>query len=227
MGRPLRQAVGNVIYHVINRSNGRFKIFRKDEDYAAFERVLEESHKKHPIRILAYCLMPNHWHLLLKPYKDGDLSLFMRSLTLTHTQRWHAHYHRVGYGHLYQGRFKSFPVEEDEYFLQLIRYIESNPLRAKLVKKAQDWQWSSLWRRLKGDKDQKALLSPWPITPPGNYAILLNKIQAEKDITRIRLSINKGSPLGKDKWVIQTAKELGLDSTLRGKGRPKNNEKST
>ncbi len=221
MGRSLRQATGDVIYHVINRSNGRFKIFRKDADYTAFEKILEEAHKKYPIRILAYCLMPNHWHLLLKPYKTGDLSVFMRTLTLTHTQRWHAHYHRVGYGHLYQGRFKSFPVEEDEYFIQAARYIESNPLRAELVKKAQDWHWSSLWRRLKGDKGEKALLSSWPIPAPKNYVKLLNKQQEEKELELIRLSVNKGKPYGEDSWIIKIAQKLGLNSTLRGRGRPK------
>lgn len=223
MGRALRKTPGQIIYHVINRSNGRFAIFRKPKDYEAFEHILVETKEKHPIQILAYCLMPNHWHLLLKPYGDKDLSTFMRYLTLTHTQRWHAHYQRVGYGHLYQGRFKPFPVEEDEYFLQLTRYIESNPIRAKvkLVDKAQDWKWGSLWRREYGNKEEKELLSPWPIPADKDYLKLINKPQTKEVLNDIRKAVEKSKPLGKFDWILKTAEKLGLKSTLRERGRPK------
>src|SRR3989344_9525362 len=112
MGRPPRVAIGNVVYHVINRANSRMLIFKKDGDYQAFEQILEEAKEKYPMRILAYCLMPNHWHLVLYPTSDEDLPRFMRWITLTHTQRWHARYNNIGYGHLYQGRYKSFPVQK-------------------------------------------------------------------------------------------------------------------
>lgn len=230
MGRALRQTPGDIIYHVINRSNGRFALFRKPKDYQAFENILEEAKKKFPIRILAYCLMPNHWHLLLKPYGNQDLSVFMRYITLTHTQRWHAHYHRVGYGHLYQGRFKSFPVEEDEYFLQVTRYIESNASRAKLAERAEDWQWGSLWRREFGDRRQKQLLSPWPISPGKDYLKIINREPDKEIIKTIRQSVEKSKPFGSLNWIIATAKKLGLTSSLRPRGRPKKavfNEKST
>ena len=120
-----------------NRGNGRATIFHKDGDYEAFERVLVKSLDHVPgMRLLAYCLMPNHWHLVLWPRADAELSDFMHWLTLTHTQRWHAHYRDVGSGHLYQGRFKSFPVEADDHYLTLCRYVERNPLRAGLVEQA-------------------------------------------------------------------------------------------
>lgn len=221
MGRPTRQSAKDIIYHVINRSNGRFTIFKKDADYQAFETILEEAKQKYPIRILAYSIMPNHWHLLLKPYNDGDLSLFMRTLTLTHTQRWHAHYHRVGDGHLYQGRFKSFPVQEDEYFIQVAKYIERNALRASLVKKAEDWRWSSIWRRVNGKKEDKDLLSEWPIPPERNYLTHLNQIQDKAIEEAIVHSIEKGSPYGETSWMIKIAQKLGLGSTLKPRGRPK------
>jgi REP element-mobilizing transposase RayT len=96
MGRPLRAAPGGLVYHVLNRANGRQCLFEEDGDYAAFERVLGEAQQRIPMRILAYCVMPNHWHLVLWPYRDGDLSRFMNWLTLTHTQRWHAHRQTVG-----------------------------------------------------------------------------------------------------------------------------------
>lgn len=107
MGRPLRTAPGDCVYHVLNRTNGRVPLFAHDADYAAFERVLMEACERVSMRILAYCIMPNHWHVVLWPRQDGDLSRFMGWLTLTHTQRWHAHHHTVGHGHLYQGRASS------------------------------------------------------------------------------------------------------------------------
>ncbi len=114
MGRPKRTADGGLIYHVLNRANARMRIFEKPEDYSAFERVLEEAvWERTKTRLLAYCLMPWHWHMVLWPRSDGELSRFTGWLTLTHTQRWHAHRHSTGSGHVYQGRFKSFPVQDD------------------------------------------------------------------------------------------------------------------
>src|SRR5208283_908834 len=147
MGRPKRADDGDLIYHVLNRANARMTIFEKDHDYEAFERILEEAVERTRTRLLAYCLMPDHWHLIVWPRQDGELSRFVGWLTLTHTQRWHAHRHNAGTGHLYQGRFKSFPVQEDEHLRVLCRYVERNPLAASLVKRSEDWRWSSLWRR--------------------------------------------------------------------------------
>jgi putative transposase len=147
MGRALRAAVGGLIYQVLNRSNGRWPLFDKPGDYEAFERVLAEAQQEHPVALLAYCVLPNHWHLVLAPEADGDLSRFVGWLTLTHTQRWHAHRHTAGNGHLYQGRFKSFAIQADEHFLTVCRYVERNPLRAQLVSRAEHWRWSSFWRR--------------------------------------------------------------------------------
>ena len=128
MPRRARSIQGGCVYHVLNRSNGRQPIFRKDEDYEAFERVLEQAHAREPLRILAYCLMPNHWHLVVWPKagRDRQVSEFLRWLTVTHAQRWHAHYHSSGTGHLYQGRFKSFPVQSDAHLYTVLRYVERN-----------------------------------------------------------------------------------------------------
>ncbi len=109
MPRQARVAPGGLVYHVLNRAVARLPLLQKPEDYDAFERVLAEARLRHPMRILAYCLMPNHWHLVLYPRADGQLTAFVRWLTHTYTMRWHAHYHTTGTGHLYQGRFKSFP----------------------------------------------------------------------------------------------------------------------
>jgi REP element-mobilizing transposase RayT len=122
MGRPHRAAQGGYVYHVLNRANARMRIFDDEAGYDAFERVLLEAVERTQTRLLAYCLMPNHWHLIVWPRKDDELSRFVGWLTLTHTQRWHAHRRTTGSGHLYQGRFKSFPVQEDEHFYTVARY---------------------------------------------------------------------------------------------------------
>ncbi len=112
----------------------RMTIFEDDADYEAFETVLAEAVERTRTRLLAYCLMPNHWHLVVWPRTDGELSRFVGWLTLTHTQRWHGHRQSTGSGHVYQGRFKSFPVEEDEHLYTVARYVERNALRANLVR---------------------------------------------------------------------------------------------
>lgn len=111
MSRPLRIDVADIVYHVINRGNKRMRFFEGDSDYLLFEALLEDLALVRDMRILAYCLIPNHWHLVLQPRKDGDLSQCMQWLTTTHTRRWHRERKTVGGGHLYQGRYKSFPVE--------------------------------------------------------------------------------------------------------------------
>lgn len=218
MSRAPRSAVGNMVYHVLNRANGRQKIFQRRSDYQAFEKILGEAKEKQRMRIVAYCLMPNHWHLVVYPYDDDDLPRFMRWVTLTHTQRWHAAHKTTGYGHLYQGRYKSFPVQKDEHFLQLVRYVERNGLRAKLAKKAQDWPWSSLHKRVYGKEEDKEILSSWPVDPDDNYVGWVNKPQPKEELEVIRYAITRGRPYGGDGWVSQTVERLGLETTTRQRG---------
>ena len=222
MSRAPRVDIGNEIYHVLNRANARLEIFNKDKDFEAFEIILKEAEDKYLMRILNYCLMPNHWHLILHPKSAGDLNRFMQWLTLTHTQRWHAHYHSVGYGHLYQGRYKSFLIQKDEHFLQAASYVERNALRAGLVKKAQDWRWSSLWRREYGTSKEKELLASWPMPIPKNYLDYINRPEPEKELELIRESIIKNRPFGDNRWINRMVNKFGLELTLRKPGRPKN-----
>lgn len=221
MGRPLRPTLGGHIYHVLNRANGRRQIFDAESDYAAFERVLAEACQRVSMRLLSYCVMPNHWHLLLWPYRDGDLSNFMRWLTLTHTQRWHAHRNSVGTGHLYQGRFKSFLVQTDGHLLAACRYVERNPLRAKLVDQADAWPWGSLWRREHGSAGRKALLSEWPVTRPAQWVNWVNQSESEEELARLRQSVVRNQPFGQESWVSEIVERLELASTVRPQGRPR------
>ncbi len=121
MGRTPRTTVPGLVYHVLNRRVMRLTLFNDDDDYSAFERVLSESlDRVDAPRLLAYCLMPNHWHLIVQASKQTSLSTWMQWTTVTHTHRWHAHTHTTGEGPLYQGRFKSFPVQTDEHFLNVV-----------------------------------------------------------------------------------------------------------
>jgi putative transposase len=210
------------VYHVLNRRVGRLPLFQKAVDYATFEEVLEEAYERSGTRILTYCLMPTHWHMVLWPRTDGELSDVLRWITVTHTQRWHAHHETSGTGPVYQGRFKSFPVQTDAHFVTVIRYVERNPLRAKLVEQAEDWRWGSLWRREQRDRRARAFLSEWPVSRPRNWVVRVNQPQTEGELQAVRQSVQRGRPFGSETWVGRMAKRLGLESTLRSRGRPKN-----
>ena len=221
MGRAKRADDGGMVFHVLNRANARSTIFEKPEDYAAFERVLSEALDRVDMRVLAYCLMPNHWHLVLWPRRDGDLSKFMGWLTLTHTQRWHAHHRTTGTGHLYQGRFKSFPVQNDEHLRTVCRYVERNALRANLVKRAEDWLWGSLWHRRQRDELARYGLSAWPVPCPRQWLQHVNQPQTDAEVSALRRSVNRGSPFGDADWTKRMVKRLQLEVTIRPRGRPK------
>ena len=211
-------ATGGIVYHVLNRRVGRALLFEKPADYTAFEQILQEAHSRTEVRFLAYCLMPNHWHLLLWPQADGELSEIMRWITVTHSQRWHAHRHTSGTGPVYQGRFKAFPVQTDKHFLTVARYVERNALRANLVGRAEDWPWSSLWYWLQGNSQ---LLSMWPVKRPADWVERVNEPHLSAEIDSLRCSVRRGRPFGSELWVEQISKRLGLEFTLRSAGRPK------
>ena len=213
-----------MVFHVLNRGVGRMRLFLKDADFEAFERIIEKTLESCPMRICAYCLMSNHWHLVLWPERDGDLAAFMQKLTITHVRNWQENRKRVGYGHLYQGRYKSFPVESDDHFYQVTRYVERNALRANLVSRAQDWRWSSLWRRVYGIPEDRRWLSKWPLPQRRAWSDLVNQPQTEGELEAIRRSVTRSQPYGTEDWVQTTAKDLGLESTLRSRGRPWKNK---
>jgi putative transposase len=225
MGRPKRVNAGGLVYHVLNRANAQInaqiQVFETSADYAAFERVLTEANEQVPMRLLAHCVMPNHWHLVLWPRNDGDLSKYVGWLTLTHTQRWRASRGNTRKGHLYQSRFKSFVVQPDEHLLSLWHYVEGNPLRAGLVDRAEDWRWSSAWRRRFGDEQARALLADGPVARPGEWWQVINTPQSEADLKAIRRCGSRGAPFGSDAWVRQMVEQYDLATTLRARGRPR------
>jgi putative transposase len=208
-----------MVYHVLNRGNGRMQLFHKGEDFQAFEQVLAEGLERYPVDVLTYCLMGNHWHLVVRPRRDEALPGLMRWVGVTHVRRHHEHYRTRGGGHLYQGRFKSFPVQEDSHFLRLCRYVEANPLRAGLVRQAEDWPWGGLHARQ--GRGKPFPLADWPVDRPRNWLAVVNEPMPEADLEPLRVSVNRGRPWGQQEWVRTIAKRLALESTLRDRGRPK------
>jgi len=223
MARQPRLDIADQIFHVINRSNARWDIFKTNKDFQGVLNSLIETVELIPIDIFAFILMSNHWHFVVRPRKNGDMGKFFGKFTQKATQRWHTKHGSVGTGHLFQGRFKSFLVEKDNYFLQLVKYVEANALRAKMVKQAEDWPWSSLRLRLNNPELAKKILSPWPIDVPRNYLSLVKQPLPKVQLDSIRTSIEKSRPLGGEAWVSKQVGRYDLGYTLRQRGRPKAN----
>lgn len=205
-------------YHALNRGAQRRRLFFSDADYADFEELMFETLARLQLPLFTYELMPNHWHFVVRPISKQQLSDFFQCLAGTHAKRFHAALGTIGEGHVYQDRFKSFPVQSDGHFLALCRYVERNALQANLVERAEDWRWSGLWRRLHDGDHQ--LTSEWPVARPGNWLERVNQPLNDAEVIAIARSIRRGIPLGNPNWTMETADRLGLQHTLRSKGRP-------
>lgn len=216
MPRSSRASIGGICYHILNRGNAQAAVFHKDADYQAFVNLMAEASERLPMRVLAYCLMPNHFHGVLWPYGDKDLSRWMQWLLTSHVRRYHKHYQSSG--HVWQGRFKAFPIEQDEHLLTVLRYIERNPVRADLVSRAEQWPWSSLywWSQT----DRLFFLHPGPIPRGDDWVRWANEPTSESELERLRQCVNRGAPFGAREWTERTAEALGLESSLRRRGRP-------
>jgi putative transposase len=216
MPRTARASVGGICYHVINRGNAQARVYGDQADYEVFVELIARACQRVPMRVLGYCLMPNHFHLVVWPHDDGDLSRWMQWLLTAHVRRHHRR--RQTGGHVWGGRFKAFPIQRDNHLLTVLRYVERNPLRAELVRQAEDWAWSSLrwWRR-----EGPAFLHPGPVERPRDWLQLVNQPLAQAELASIRRSVNRGTPCGSELWVQRIAKRLDLESALRPRGRPK------
>jgi putative transposase len=214
--RPLH-GTGGLIFHVMNRGARRLPLFDRPADYSAFVEVLQEATDRFPMRLLCYVVMPNHWHLVLWPRADRDLSVFMAWMTATHSRRWHLAHNAVGTGTIYQGRFKAIAVKDDGHFLTVSRYVERNPVRARLVARVEDWAWSSASR-------ESASFAPrmhaWPIPRPTNWEELVNAAENKSDLKGMVDAIRRGTPFGPDSWREDMATRLGWRAGLRPRGCP-------
>lgn len=194
MPRAPRADEAGAIYHALNRGNARQTIFHQEEDFAAFERVISEGLERFKVKLFSYQWMSNHWHMVLSPQLEGEMSRFLYWTTMTHSARYHARYLTAGEGHVYQGRYKSFPIEDDVHFLTACRYVERNALAGKLVLRAEDWRWGSLWN-WRGS-DSVVRLSSWPVARLPNCIERVNMSMAAKEEKQFKQSIERGCPLG-------------------------------
>jgi putative transposase len=225
MPRPVRPVARGLVYHVINRGNNRALIFRDDGDYTAFLDAMADLKQRRPFVLYGYCLMPNHVHLLVRPAAT-PISRVMQSLLVSHTRHYHRR-HRTS-GHVWQGRFKSPVVQEDDHLLEVLRYIEANPVRARKVAAAGEYPWSSFAAHGLGEADP--LLDPLPAyealavrapTRRKRWSEFVHQEPPEDELAAIRRSVQTGLPLGDPRWVDKLGRRLGLDLVIRPRGRPR------
>jgi putative transposase len=219
MPRTRRISPDNSIQHVLNRGNRRETIFRKPQDYEAFLRLMGEGLQRFEMRLLAFCLMPNHWHMVLWPQVGSAVSAYIGWLSNVHVRHHHTHYGTTGHGHVYQSRFKNFLIQDGVSLYYVLRYVEANALRANLVARAEQWRWSSLVRRC--DESDRPVLADWPVPRPHDWLHYVNEGIAAEELSQLRRSARRGTPYGDAEWVNLTAEEYGLQSTLRERGRPR------
>lgn len=186
MPRTARGHLDEGIFHIINRGNGRATVFKKDSDYRAFVSLLGAAKQRIPTRVFAFCLMPNHFHMVAQSVAGG-MSAFIHWLLTTHVRRYHVHYGTTG--HVWQGRFKSFEISQDEHFLTVVRYVVSNPVRAGLVSHPSDWRWSSL--------RFPAFVDPWPVTQPSDWPQVLARALPDEEVATLRASVVRQVPFGR------------------------------
>jgi len=219
MPRTARASAGNVCYHVLNRGNAKNTVFHKDSDYGAFLKLLNQANERESMRLLSFCLMPNHFHLVAWPRKDGDLSRWMQWLMTSHVRRYHRHYDSSG--HVWQGRFKAFPIQSDEHLLTVMRYVERNPVRAEKipVRKAQNSPWSSAGRPSK--EFESVQLHPGPVPRKDNWLKWVNQPLTKAEHEALANCLQRGCPYGSQAWQTRTVKRLRLESTVRPRGRPR------
>jgi len=215
-----------LVYHALNRGNNGADVFADDDDYQAFLDSIARTKERYPFRLFGYCLMTNHFHLLLQPGKGQSISRIIQSLTVAHT--WHYHKSHSTSGHVWQGRFRSPAIQKDGHLLAVLRYIEANPFRAKLVADLRDYRWSSYRQHGLGEVDpllddfpEWEQLGRTPIERSSRWRRKVLAAEAVKDLAAIRASTINGRPYGSDDWINATAKHLGFDLTPRPRGRPR------
>jgi len=224
MPRTARASAGGLCYHVLNRGNAGSEVFHEAGDYAEFIELLHEETDARKARILAYCLLPDHFHLVLWPRKDGDLSRWMQWLSTSHVRRCHRRHQTSG--HIWEGRFRAFPIQPDEHLLTVLRYVEQNPVRLRDLKlrKPERWPWSSVGM-LPAEKDvagmERPEIEPGPMVRPRNWLRSVQEPLTAEELAMVRHSVVRGTPFGDPKWQQRIVAKLGLESTMRPRGRPR------
>jgi putative transposase len=226
MGRPLRLVADGLVYHALNRGNNRAAVFRADDDFVAFLHALAGTQARYPFHLYGYCLMPDHFHLLLQPGAGQSISRILQSLTVAHT--WQLHKAHGSVGHIWQGRFKSPVIQDDDHLLTVLRYLEANPLRAGLVTDLRHYRWSSYPFHGLGETDELVTELPgWQRLGKTEAARRVywrrwvNRPLAEQELADVRRAVTTGRPFGSPSWVETTARRLGVELVSRPRGRPR------
>jgi putative transposase len=225
MPRFIRAAVPDTIHHVLNRGNGRGTLFPEPSNYEAFVALMAKAVERFPVALLAYCLMPNHWHMVVRPAREGALSAYVHWLATTHVRQHHARHGTNGTGHLYQGRFKNFLVQDDAHLMTVLRYVEANALRAGLVARAEYWPWGSLRARTTGCGG--AALAQWPLTCPTDWMKYVNFHTPESDLRDLRRSAARGLPFGSESWTARMVAQHRMEALAHRRGRPRRTQPHT
>jgi len=203
----------------MNRGNRRAVVFHNESDYEDFVHLMLRANERVPMRVLSWCLMPNHFHLVLWPRGETDLSRWMHWLMTSHVQRYRRRHGTNG--RIWQGRFKAPPVQQDRHLLIVMRYGERNPLRAGLVSTAEEWRWSSLRARVHAPD---GLVSPSPVPLGEDWCDRVNQPLTASELEAVRTCTDRGRPFGDPAWTRGTAERLGLLASLNPRGRPKTRE---
>lgn len=190
MPRIYRTLVAHGYYHVINRGNNRSNVFLSPADYRAFLRLIEQAQERIPLRMLAFCMMPNHFHLVVSQDGAKDVSRWMHWLLTTHVHRHHLKYGTSG--RIWQGRFKAFSIEQDGHLLTVMRYVERNALRSGLVARAEQWPWGSLACR--GHPLDAGMVSRPPMPLPSDWTARVNAPQTPQELEALRAAVNRQRP---------------------------------
>lgn len=217
MPRTARAIAAGYYYHALSRTNAGVQAFESPPALDAFLELMSDAQDRVPLDVLAVCLMPNHFHLVVRPGGPHDLSRWMHWLLTTHTHRHHQAHKSCG--RIWQGRFKAFPIAEDRHLITVLRYVERNALRAGLVRRAEDWRWGSLaWRTF---RHRGLRLADPPVPLPRHWAEYVNLPQTTKELAELRECVNSQRPYGRPSWARQAAHQLGLASSLQRAGRPR------
>lgn len=214
MSRRQRSAPAGWVYHVMNRAAGNQVLFKDPVDFRSFQRLLAQAQERYGMRIIAYCLMGNHWHFLLWPSSDDAIGPFIHWLCTEHGKQWRRSDGSVGRGAVYQGRYRLSVVQCGQHLFTVWRYIERNALRAGLVDQAEKWPWSSLSDSLGEDRPQ---LSPAPLAKPQDWLDIVNRPQTLAELGDVRDTLDKDRPYGDKVWTEALERATGW----RPRGRPK------
>ncbi len=217
MPRRLRHTLQGAAFHVMNRAVRCATIFETPNDYDAFLEVARESLKQHPLKVIAYCVMPSHWHFVVLCDRIKEISDWMHWLAGTHASRWHGAHGTRGTGHLYQDRFLAVPVQTETSLVRVCRYVERNALRKGLVGAAEDWAWGSLHACSRNC--HPIPLAPWPILRPTNWVEFVNGDDNDSDLKALRRTLRRNQPIGEPEWQMAVAPFVGL--SMRSIGRPR------